>query len=209
MIIALIIIYAITLLYLCSIERFRNYALIVGLQGWLLLLIAYMQLGDTSLADRVFIITETLLFKGLLVPYLLLRIIKSLKVNKVHRSSMKPLHTVLISLLLLGVSLGLTNITAAASSNPMFFGVAVYGLLSGLLLITTHRRIFSHLVGFLVIENSVFLFALAIGAEIPMLINIGVLLDILIGVLMLGLFVTKLGKNSAMLDIDELTKLRD
>lgn len=208
-IISFIIIYALTLLYICTIERFRHFALIVGLQGWLLLVLAYMQLGESSLGERIFVITETLVFKGLLVPYLLLRIIDKLKVSRVHHTSMPPMITVLVAVVLLAASLWITSLAVHSAVNPMFFGVALFGILVGLLLITVHRRIFSHLIGFLVIENSVFLFSLAIGAQIPMLINIGVLLDILMGVLMLGLFITKLGNSTAMLDSDELTKLRD
>ena len=82
-------------------------------------------------------------------------------------------------------------------------------MLVGLLLITVHRRIFTHMVGFLIIENAVFFFSLAVGAHMPMLVNVGVLLDILMGVLILGMFITRLNSSTAMLDSDELTKLKD
>ncbi|MEG0602811.1 MAG: hypothetical protein RR499_07175, partial [Mucinivorans sp.] len=64
-------------------------------------------------------------------------------------------------------------------------------------------------VGFLIIENSVFLFSLAVGAEMPMLINVGILLDILMGVLMLGLFVTKVSERMHSLQSDTLSRLKD
>ena len=205
----LVIIYAATLLYLCSIERFRHYALVVGVQGWILFIVALLQLKETSISENIFIITETLLLKGILVPYLLFRIIKKLPFTKTHQSSMSPMFTTLIGIVLMGVSMWLTSAVYSHCDNIIFFAVAIFGALIGLLLITVHRRIFAHLVGFLVIENSVLLFAFALGAHIPMLINIGVLLDILMGVLLLGFFITKISLETPTLDSQELTNLKD
>lgn len=209
MLLALIIAYTVTLLYACVIERFRLYALVMGLQGWLLLAIAYMQLEAAPVGEIIFVITETLVFKGLLVPYLMLRIIKKLKVNRVHKSSLSPMPTLIIALGMLGASAYLTMILTTSHINPLFLGTALFAMFVGLLLITVHRRIFTHMVGFLIIENAVFFFSLAVGAHMPMLVNIGVLLDILMGVLILGMFITRLNTSTAMLDSDELTKLRD
>ncbi len=205
----LVIIYAATLLYLCSIERFRHYALVVGMQGWLLLVIAFLQLNDASIGEKIFITAETLLIKGILVPFLLFRIIKRLQVNKTHPNSMSPIYITLIAIALMGLSMWLTSAVYTQGGNVIFFAVAIFGALIGLLLITVHRRIFAHLVGFLVIENSVLLLSFALGADIPMLINIGVLLDILMGVMLLGFFITKLSIETPTLDSQDLTNLKD
>ena len=70
-------------------------------------------------------------------------------------------------------------------------------------------RLFSHMVGFLVIENGVFLFSTAIGIEMPFLINIAILLDILISVLMLGVFFTKIDRKLHADDADTLSHVKD
>ena len=87
--------------------------------------------------------------------------------------------------------------------------MALYSLLSGLILITLRQRIFSHMVGFLVIENGVFLFSTAIGVEMPLVINFAILLDILISVLMLGIFFTKIDGKLHADDADSLTNVKD
>lgn len=209
MLLALIIIYAVSLLYICVAERFRHYAMLVGLQGWILMFIALTHLGESGLWERLFVVTETLVFKGILVPYLLFRVIGNTRINKVHRISMPSFISVLIALVALVASLSITGYIADTRVNAIFFGVSLFGLLTGLILITTHRRIFSHLIGFLVIENAVFFFSLAVGVEMPMLINVGILLDILMGVLMLGLFINKIGNRLHTLDSEELTRLKD
>lgn len=209
MLFLLIILYAMTLLYAATSERFRHYAFLVGMQGWILMFIALYQLHSGTLFEQIFIVTETLIFKGLLVPYLLFRLIRTTKINIISYRSMPPFLSNLFSVVALIASLSITHFVADTQTNSLFFGVALFGLLMGMILITTRVRIFSHLVGFLVIENSVFLFSLAVGAEMPLLINVGILLDILMGVLMLGLFVSKVSERMHSLSSDSLSKLKD
>ncbi|WP_298064193.1 hypothetical protein [uncultured Rikenella sp.] len=210
MLLLFIIIYAVSLMYMAVTERFRHYAWLVGLQGWLLMGIALVQLGPgESWSSKIFVVTETLLFKGILVPYLLFRIIRNTRINRVSRRSMSAFVSILLSAFALVVSLSLTRWVSDSQAGTLFFGVSLFGLMSGLLLITARQRIFSHLVGFLVIENAVFLFSLALGAELPMLVNIGILLDILMGVLMLGLFLSKIGERLPNLDNERLSSIKD
>ncbi len=209
MIFILIIIYALTLLYAATTERFRNYAVIVGLQGWLLMVIALVQLHETSLFDQIFVVAETVIFKGILIPFLLFRIIRRAHINRISYRAMPPFFSILLCVATLVASLAITAYVADTRTNSLFFGVALFGILMGMILIMSRVRIFSHLVGFLLIENSVFLFSLAVGAHMPMLINVGILLDILMGVLMLGVFVSKISDQIQTLDSDELTRLKD
>ena len=71
MILPLVILYVVTLVYLSITERFRNFASLIGLQGWLLFAIALVRLHAINPAELAFIAIETLLFKGILVPALL------------------------------------------------------------------------------------------------------------------------------------------
>jgi hydrogenase-4 component E len=71
------------------------------------------------------------------------------------------------------------------------------------------RRLFAHLVGFLTIENGVFLFSMAMGVEMPILINTAILLDIVMSILLLGMFLTKIGDRIKVDDTDSLTSVKD
>ena len=158
MILPLIILYVVTLVYLAITERFRNFASLIGLQGWLLFAVALVRLHAINPAELAFICLETLLFKGILVPGLLFAVIRRTKINRVSRSGSTQSGSLLLSLVALAVSASVTYYIADTTIDLVFFGVAFYSLLSGLILIVMRRRIFSHMVGFLVIENGVFLF---------------------------------------------------
>ena len=204
MILPLVILYVITLVYLAITERFRNFASIIGLQGWILFAVALLRLHAINPLELIFIAIETLAFKALLVPAILFAMIRKTKINRVRRSGSSQSGSLLLSLMALAVSASITYYIADSAIDLVFFGVALYALL-----IVLRSRIFSHMVGFLVIENGVFLFSMAIGVEMPLLINIAILLDILISVLMLGIFFTKIDGKIHADDADSLTNVKD
>ena len=196
-----VIVFAITLIYLSVTERFRIYAGLVGFQGFLLFLLSFLELHTITLGTLLFVAIETLVFKVTIVPYLLFRVIKRTGVARVHEKALPAFYSLLF------VSLGLLlSIVVSFSMNTtrntmVYFIVSFFAVYTGLFLIISHRKVFSHLVGFLVIENAVLLLSLAIGSEIPMLINIGILLDIFVSVLILGIFVMRLKEHAHDLNL--------
>ena len=209
MLLSLIILYVITLVYIAMVERFRNYASIIAMQGWLLLGIALLRLHTLNWAELSFIILETLIFKAIIVPAILMRVINKTKINRIKSSGTSQFNSLMLSFAALVISAITTYYVADSSVDMIFFGVALYALLSGLILIVLRSRIFTHMVGFLVIENGVFLFSMAIGVEMPMLINAAIMLDILMSVLMLGMFMTKVDDQIHTDDSDSLTHVKD
>lgn len=209
MLLTLIILYIITLIYFSIVERFRNYSSLIAVQGWLLLGIALLRLHTLDWMELSFIITETLIFKALIVPGILTRVIKKTGINRISSTGTSQFNSLMLSITALTISAILTYYVADQTINMIFFGVALYALLTGLILIVLRSRIFTHMVGFLVIENGVFLFSMAIGVEMPLLINAAIMLDILLSVLMLGLFMTKVDKHIHTDDSDSLTHVKD
>ncbi|MBQ5359078.1 MAG: hypothetical protein IIU61_06510 [Alistipes sp.] len=209
MLLTLIILYIITLIYISIVERFRNYSSLIAAQGWLLLGIALLRLHTLDWMELSFIITETLIFKALIVPGILMRVIKKTGINRISSTGTSQFNSLMLSIAALTISAILTYYVADQTINMIFFGVALYALLTGLILIVLRSRIFTHMVGFLVIENGVFLFSMAIGVEMPLLINAAIMLDILLSVLMLGLFMTKVDKHIHTDDSDSLTHVKD
>ncbi len=200
----LIVLFAITLIYFASAERLSTYVRLVALQGLLLCGIAVFELQEVNLGNLLFIVAETLLFKTLVLPYLLSRIIRRSGVTKVHRQAVPGFYLLLFSIAGLLISVILAMILVNPVINTIYLAIAMFTLFTGLLLIVTHKLIISHLIGFLVVENAVFLFSLAVGNEMPMLINIGILLDLFVGVLILGFFGLRLKPHT-----NELTMLKD
>lgn len=208
MILSLIILYVLTLIYLSIADRFRNHTTILALQGLLLFGIAMARLHEFHPVEMSFIIAETLIFKAIVIPAILMRVIRMTKINRIHSSS-SQFGALVMSIIALIASCTITYYMADSRTDMIFFGVALYALLSGLILIVMRKRIFAHLVGFLVIENGVFLFSMAIGVELPMLINLAIMLDILISILILGMFLRRMDNDIHTDETDALTSIKD
>ena len=197
-----------TLIYLAIADRFRNHTTILALQGLLLFGIAIARLHEFHPVEMSFIIAETLIFKAIVIPAILMRVIRLTKINRIHSSS-SQFGALVMSIVALVASCTITYYMADQRTDMIFFGVALYALLSGLILIVMRKRIFAHLIGFLVIENGVFLFSMAIGVELPMLINLAIMLDILISILILGMFLRRMDDEIHTDETDALTSIKD
>ena len=208
MILSLIILYVLTLIYLSIADRFRNHTSILTMQGILLFGIALARLHEFHPVEMSFIVVETLVFKAIVIPIILLHIIRKTKINRIHSSS-SQFGSLVMSIAALIASCTITYYMADSRTDMIFFGVALYALLSGLILIVMRKRIFAHLVGFLVIENGVFLFSMAIGVELPILINLAIMLDILISILILGMFLRRMDDDIHTDETDALTSIKD
>ena len=208
MVLSFIILYVLTLIYLSIADRFSNHTTIIAIQGLLLFGIAMARLHEYHPVELGFIIVETLVFKAIVIPAILLRVIKKTKINRIHSSSTQ-FGALVMSILALIASCTITYYMADNRTDMIFFGVALYALLSGLILIVLRKRIFAHLVGFLVIENGVFLFSMAIGVEFPILINLAIMLDILISILILGMFLRRMDNDIHTDETDALTSIKD
>lgn len=208
MILSLIILYVLSLIYLSMADRFRSHTMILALQGLLLFGIAMARMHDFHPVEMGFIVVETLVFKAIIIPIILLHVIRKTQINRI-KSSSTQFGSLVMSIAALIASCTITYYMQNSGSDTISFGVALYALLSGLILIVMRKRVFAHLVGFLVIENGVFLFSMAIGVELPMLINLAIMLDILISILVLGMFLQRMDNDMNTDESDALTSIKD
>lgn len=204
-----IILFAISLLFLSTAYRFRRLVNMIALQGILLFGIALVELHQIEIGFLIFIIAETLVVKAILIPYMLRNIIKKTKIIRVHQHALPGIYSIMFISAGILLTLGFAFIMQDKGFKTFYFATALFTLYTGLFFIISHKKIFSHLIGFLVIENAVFLLSLAVGSEMPMLINIGILLDVLVSVLILGAFVSKIGSILDDMDVEQLTSLKE
>lgn len=208
MILSLIILYILSLIYLSMADRFRSHTTILALQGMLLFGLAMARMHAFHPVEMGFIVVETLVFKAIVIPVILMQVIRKTKINRVTSSSTQ-FGSLVMSIAALIASCTITYYMQGSGADTISFGVALYALLSGLILIVMRKRVFAHLVGFLVIENGVFLVSMAIGVELPMLINLAIMLDILISILILGMFLRRMDNDMNTDESDALTSIKD
>ncbi|MEI7586345.1 hypothetical protein [Runella sp.] len=204
----LIIIFAVTLIYLAISERPIMQNRLLGFQGLLLFGIAIVQTTDFHPSHVFFIVSETLLVKAIAIPFILEWIRKHNKVIRTKRMISGTLSVVIVTNILI-ISFLLCSNLHNDHLQTKFFSVATASVLAGIFFIISNRNVYSHLIGYLVMENGIFLVSLAVGTEMPLLINMAIVLDIFFGVLVLGVFLRRVGRAFEGTDIDFLSNLKD
>ena len=205
----LLITFIISLVHLGLSKRLNTYTAVLALQGIILFGVAFIELIEIRLPNLLLILLETIGFKTIAIPYFLNYVIRK---NKITRESdpFLPdfLSVVIITSIILGSFL-LSNAIGDPHIRIIFFVTALSALFTGLYFIISRKKVITHVMGFLIIENGVFVLSLAVGTEMPMLVNIGILLDIFASVLILGIFVNKIGDWLKEQDVDQLRNLKD
>lgn len=209
MINVLLITFTISLLYLGIANRLLTYIKILTFQGFILFWVAFIELQEINAMNFILILLETIVFKTIAVPYFLRYIIRK---NKITREA-EPFLPQFVSLIVITAIIVSTFLISSAITDQflkkIYFVVALSALFSGLYIITTRKKIVTHIMGYLIIENGVFILSLAVGSAMPMLVNIGILLDIFVSVFLLGIFVNKVGDVLKDVDIDHLQSIKD
>ncbi len=205
----LLIVFIITLFYFAIANRMLTYIRVLALQGVLLFGVAFLQLSEINTLNLVLILLETIVFKSIAAPAFLAYILKK---NRITREA-EPFLPHFVSLIIV-TSIVVCTILLSHSINDknldkMFFVVALSSLLSGLYIIASRRKIITHVMGYLMIENGVFVLSLAVGNEMPVMVNLGIMLDIFVSVLILGIFMNKIGDVFKDVDVDQLNSLKD
>ncbi|NOU18025.1 MAG: hypothetical protein HOO91_10775 [Bacteroidales bacterium] len=205
----LLIMFAITLLYMSIANRLLTYIRLLVLQGFLLFGVTFLALNQINVANLVLILLETVIFKAVAVPLFLNRVIKRNNITRIAEPFVPNFISLIIITLILVITIVLSNSIKDTNLDKTFFVVALSTLFTGLYIITTRRKIITHVMGYLVIENGVFILSLAVGNEMPMLVNLGIMLDIFASVFILGIFFNKIGDVIQDPDVNQLRNLKD
>lgn len=205
----LLIVFVISLVYVVVANRLYTYIGILAFQAVILFGLAFVELIELSAVNLIFILFETIVFKALAIPLFLNYVIKR---NRLTREAEPYVHNFVSVIIVTAIIMGsflIANVIQEEGVKSMFFVVALCSLFTGLYIIVSRRKIITHVMGFLIIENGVFVLSLAAGNEMSMVINIGIMLDIFVSVLILGIFVNRIGDVLKEHDAEQLRQLKD
>jgi hydrogenase-4 component E len=205
----LLIIFIISLLYVSIANRIITYVRVLALQGFILFGVTFLQLQDIQTWNLVLILLETIVFKALAVPIFLGYLIKRNKITRETEPYLPHFLSLIIITLIVVITVLLANSIQDTHLDKIFFIVSLSTLFTGLYFIASRKKIITHVMGYLMIENGVFVLSLAVGNEMPNLVNLGIMLDVFASVLILGIFLNKIGDVFKDVDVDQLSNLKD
>jgi hydrogenase-4 component E len=149
--------------------------------------------------------------KGVLLPWLLRRTMRSVGVRREIEPMIGFTASVLIGAALLGLCFMITvplQQSAAPWASLMIPG-ALVTILAGLFIIVSRRKALTQVIGFLTMENGVYAFGVALALEEPLLLEMGILLDVLVAVFIMGIAIHSINREFDHIDTDRLSALKE
>jgi len=157
----------------------------------------------------------TLVVKAVLIPRLLARVTESVKDEfKIEANPFVSIRlSLLVSAILVALSYGLIRETSVSTGLDVFavtyLPVSLSLFFIGLFVMVSRRMALNQVVGLLIIENGLFLFTTALTQGVSLIIEVGILADIVVGVMISSLLLLRMSQTFDSFDIASLENLKD
>src|SRR5579864_1941153 len=204
---------AILLLSFAMLSQRRILSLIhlYTLQG-LTLVSANLILGYVTADVHLYISAAlTLVLKVGLIPWILYRLVQRLNVKTDVEPLLNIPATLLVGIVLVIIAFNVASPVSQLASSVArgTLGIALACVLLSFMMMITRAKAIPQVIGFLSMENGLFFAAAAATNGMPMIVELGIGLDVLVGILILGVFMFQIREQFDSLDIHHLEKLKD
>jgi hydrogenase-4 component E len=149
--------------------------------------------------------------KGFVIPLLLGRAVRSAEIKREAEPFLGYVPTLLLGALFTALSFGFAGRLPMLPihQNYMFVPASIATLMTGFLILTTRRKAISQVIGYLVLENGIFIFGLLLAEAMPIMVEAGALLDLLVGTFVMGIVINQISREFSSLDTSLLTSLKE
>lgn len=204
------ILFCLSLFYLALTSRVKAYVAVLQFQGILLtILIVFPFINHFSIF--ALILPATLFtIKVIVIPRYINKIILNLDIKRVIEPSIQQftfLLLVIFSMILIFVASNILSKTTGLETIPFASGFSA--IVVGIFVIIFRKKLIVHVAGFLILENGIFLFGTSVASEMPMLIELGTMLDIFVVVFLMGIAINKISSTLSGFDVTTLGRLKD
>jgi hydrogenase-4 component E len=153
----------------------------------------------------------TLVLKVIVLPLILYRLIDRLDLRWDTETGLRIPTTMLVGVVLVVFAFGLAQpiSSLAGSVTQSTLGIAIAVVMLAFLMMITRRKAVTQVIGFLAMENGLFFAATSATNGMPMVVEFGIALDVLVGALILGIFFFQIREQFDSLDLHHLERLKE
>lgn len=193
-----------------AVKLLRGAIQMYAAQSFVLALAAFVIAFSTNSSDLYIVGALTIIVKSVAIPWILRNVSHRLHLQR----EIRPYLAIPASLLICGLLTLLaffaspSVVSAAPFLNEPLLAISIAMVLIGLFVLSTRRHAVAQVIGLLIIENGLFAGAISIAYGMPLIVEFGVLFDILIAVMVMSLLVTLIQRELITSDTADLRRLR-
>ncbi len=198
-------------LFLLASSRLGAAIRIVAIQGALLALLPLLLVHEEgALMHAVILAGGALVVKTFVIPRMMFSAIREASI----RREMEPILGFVPSMVVGGLGIALAFAFSARlplldGAHPFLVPTALSTVWAGLLLVVSRKKAVNQVLGFLVLENGVYVFGLLLADAMPLMVEAGVLLDLFAAVFVMGIVMFHINREFSSLDTEKLSALKD
>lgn len=196
--------------YCLGTSRIRALVQAVSLQG---VLLGIMPLFVHAHLDAMAVLMSvlTVAIKGVVIPFMLFHALRELPIKR----EVEPFLGFVTSLVLAAVGTALA--VAFAQNLPLgkdpgahlVVAASLSTVFSGFLILITRLKAVTQVVGYLVLENGVFVFGMLLIEAMPFFVEVGILLDLVVGIFVMGIIINHISREFPSAGTERLSALKD
>lgn len=198
-------------LVLVGSSRLASCIKVLAVQGVVLGLLPLLVPHEGGAARVLLLAVVSIGLKGVVLPLLLFRAVRDADVRQEIEPFVGYSTSILAGVLTLGISLWLAPRLQLPTppAFPLIPPTALFTVLTGLFLIVSRKNALNQVMGYLTLENGIYLFGILLVREEPLLVELGVLLDVFVAVFVMGITIFHISREFDHVDVDQLSNLKD
>ncbi len=152
-----------------------------------------------------------LLLKGIFIPWLLFSAMREVRIRREVEPRIGYVPTLVLGALTTAAAFIFADFLPLASEHrgSLFIPTALATLFTGFLLLITRRKAITQVLGYLMLENGIFIFGILLSAAMPLMVEAGVLLDLLVAIFVMGIVIHQINREFSTLNTERLSSLRE
>lgn len=197
-------------LFVLGTSRLRSVVGASALQGVALGVLTVTAHGELT-AEVVLVAVGAVAIKGVVIPRLLHKAMRDVAIER----EVEPLIGFIPSLLAGALGTGLAVIFSETlpliptHKESLILPCSFATVLTGFIVLTTRRKAITQVVGYLILENGIFIMGLALLDAMPFLVEVGVLLDLFVAIFVMGIIINHISREFRSTDVARLSSLKE
>lgn len=207
---ALLVIVLVMNLFALGTSRIHALIRIVAMQGGLLGIIVMVVHRQLTIPVLV-LAAAGMAIKGFVIPAIMLRALREAQIKREVEPLISPLASILLGAIATALAIALASRLPLIDQHDgvLLVPTSIATVLVGFIILTTRFKALTQVVGYLVLENGIFVFGMLLVEAMPVVVEMGVLLDLFVGVFVISIIVNHINRAFSSLDTRRLVSLRE
>lgn len=204
------ILFCLSLFYIAVTSRVRGYVAVLQFQGLLLSVLVTLPFINGFYFLGIILPLTLLIVKVFLIPRYIKKIILDLDIKRVIEPTIQQI--IFLSLVIatvIIVFLAASILARNTDFDVIPFATGFSAIAIGIYIIIFRKKLIVHVCGFLILENGIFLLGTAVASELPVMIELGVLLDVFVVVFLMGIALNRIRSTFEGFEVTHLERLKD